>query len=150
LPPEDKDFDIPDGVDGEVRRWRVWNYAPKSDYTLFVQAPEGSLMAEDPLCEVGCPYVVRGFDYEYVGLLWLKDLVWRGSWQFDTGHVHETGIRLTLAAAKKEKGQGPGSTELLQRLQRAYRILLSRAIRGIYVWFEDEETRRYVESRLPE
>jgi DNA replication protein DnaC len=34
------------------------------------------------------------------------------------------------------------------RLARAYRILLSRAIRGVYVWFEDEETRAYVESRL--
>ena len=34
----------------------------------------------DPLCEVGCPYVVRGFDYDYVGVLWLSDLVWRGRW----------------------------------------------------------------------
>lgn len=32
------------------------------------------MMHQDPLSEVGCPYVVRGFDFDYVGLLWLEDI----------------------------------------------------------------------------
>ncbi len=105
----------------------------------------------DPLCEVGCPYVVRGFDYAYLGVLWLKDLVWRSDrWLFDLKHIHETGLRLTCSDAKKEKGHfGPASKELLGRLQQVYRILLSRALRGVHLWFEDEETREHVQSLLP-
>jgi hypothetical protein len=152
LSPDERDFDIRFTRDGRQHRWsKIWNYAPSENYTLFVQAPPGTRMHDDPLCEVGCPYVVRGFDYAYLGVLWLKDLVWRGDrWQFDLKHIHETGLRLTCSDAKKEKGHaGPASRELLRRLQQVYRILLSRALRGVYVWFEDEETRQHVQSLLP-
>ena len=55
----------------------------------------------------GCPYVVRGFDYGYVGVLWLSDLVWRSDrWAFDLKHVHESGLKHSIAAAKREKETG--------------------------------------------
>lgn len=44
--------------------------------------------------------------------------------------------------------QGPEYGELLRRTQQAYRILLTRAMKGIYVWFEDDETRNYVRGLL--
>lgn len=152
LAPKQMDFYLRYQHNGVEKTWaRIWNFAPKEDYTLFVQAPEDSRMADDPLIEVGCPYVVRGFDYDYVGILWLSDLVWRGRWVAQPEHVFETGWKNTLAAAKKEhkKGiEGPGTVELIERLKRAYRILMSRAIKGAYIWFEDDETRKYVESQL--
>ncbi|MGE0191699.1 MAG: DNA/RNA helicase domain-containing protein [Planctomycetota bacterium] len=137
----DMDFHIPyAGPDGE-RHWsRIWNHAPGQDYARWVQAPKGTPMAEDPLAEVGCPYVVRGFDFDVIGLLWLEDLVWRGNaWQADLGHVHESAWRMTKGRAKK--GDPAAADELLRRLKRGYRILLSRAVRGIYLWVADEETR---------
>lgn len=148
--PRHQDFLIEYEAGGERRIWtRPWNFAPAQDYTLFVQAPPGSEMAADPLAEVGCPYVVRGFDYDYLGVLWLSDLVWRDDrWLVNLAHVHETGVKNTKARARKEPGDGPATQELIRRLQRAYRILLSRAIRGVFVWFEDEETRRHVEAWL--
>lgn len=152
LPPEKMDFNIPYERDGESKLWyKIWNYAPKNDYTSFIQAPAGTKMYEDSVCEVGCPYTVRGFDYDYIGLLWLKDLIWRDDrWKFDQDHIHESALRMTLAAVKKEKGEmGPASQELLLRLKQIYRILLSRAIYGVYIWFEDEETRAHVEFLLP-
>ena len=80
-----QDFCEPYVEDGENRLWsRVWNFVPQNgnDYTAFIRAAPGSRMADDPLCEVGCPYAVRGFDYDYVGVLWLEDLVWRnGRWE---------------------------------------------------------------------
>lgn len=154
LPPDEMDFDLTFRRAGRKHRWsRVWNYAPGNgspDYTQFVQAPPGSAMAKDPLCEIGCPYVVRGFDYGYVGVLWLSDLLWRKDrWVFDLKHVHESGFTHSRAAVKREKGpDGPASKALLRRLQQAYRILLSRALHGAYVWFEDAETREHVESLL--
>jgi len=144
------DFQLEFSRDAEPRMWsRIWNFAPDQDYTLFVQASAGSAMAEDPLCEVGCPYVVRGFDFDYTGVLWLSDLVWRRDhWEAQLGHIHESAWKKTLASARKEKGRGPNGEDLLRRLQRGYRILLSRAIRGAYVWFEDEETREHFEQML--
>jgi len=61
-------------------------------------------MHDDALSEVGCPYVVGGFDFDYVGLLWLGDLKWRsGEWVVDIDHVFERGISRLLSAAKKER-----------------------------------------------
>jgi hypothetical protein len=58
LSPHDQmayDFDLPCIVDDKPRRWqRVWNYAPDQDYSLWVQAPPDTKMAEDPLG----PYVI--------------------------------------------------------------------------------------------
>ena len=143
LPPDLMDFDLRIGAGRTAERWsRIWNYAPKADYTLFVQAPKGSMMAGDPLCEIGCPYVVRGFDFDYVGLLWLEDLVWRKDrWVVQPEHVHETGIKRLIGAARKEKDpDGPAHKRLLKPVQQAYRILLTRAIKGLYIWCADHET----------
>lgn len=153
LAPHKMDFHILYVRGGKRLFWsRIWNYAPKSRYELFIQAPPGSPMAEDPLCEVGCPYVIRGFDFDYLGVLWLSDLVWRTDrWQVNLEHVHESAWNLTLGAARREQrngGPGPATETLLRQLQRGYRILLSRAIRGLYIWFEDDETRRHVEAEL--
>jgi DUF2075 family protein len=151
LPIAQKDFAIPYARNGRGLTWsRVWNYAPEMDYTKFVQAPPGCEMAKDPLAEVGCPYVVRGFDFDHVGLLWLSDLVWRKDrWVGQIPHIHESAWKKTLSAAKKEKiADGPAMNALLRRMVRGYRILLTRPIRGIYVWFEDDETRDHVEKAL--
>jgi uncharacterized protein len=153
LPDHAMDFHIPYERDGETKYWsRIWNYAPKQDYTLFVQAPPGSKMSQDNLGEVGCPYVVRGFDYDFIGLLWLDDLVRRGDkWVIDPAHVFESAIPITKKRAAREAEiaqPGPATEELLQRITRSYRILLSRAIRGAYVWISDPETRLFVHSRL--
>jgi DUF2075 family protein len=132
---------------GEVREWsRVWNYAPLQDYSLYIQAPPDSAMADDPLCEVGCPYVVRGFDYDHLGVIWGADLLWRGRWAVDLNRVHESAWKKTLSAARKREPEAV--EEILVRLRRAYRILLSRAIRGVCVWFEDKQTRDHIEGIL--
>ena len=62
-------------------------------------------------------------------------------------HVKETAFRHTVARAKR--GDGPEDADLLLRLKRGYRILLTRAIKGMHVWFEDQETKEYVTSLLP-
>lgn len=144
------DFNVPVVRGGKPQSWsRIWNYAPDGDYTLFIQAPTGCAMAADPLSEIGCPFVVRGFDFDYIGLLWMSDLVWRGNkWMADPKHIHESAWKKTIAQSRREGGSGPVSDELLRRLQRGYRILLSRAIRGAYVWFEDAETEHHVTALL--
>jgi len=155
LPPKKKDFFIPYERNGEKYYWaRIWNYVQKNDYSSFVQAVPGSKMSEDPLCEVGCPYVMRGFDFDFLGILWLDDLYWDdnfGKWMVHLDNVYETAWSLTLARAKKEYSKGvigENTETVIQQLQRGYRILLSRAIYGIYVWIENPITRKHIEDLL--
>lgn len=146
--PEDMDFHIPIGRKGQY--WsRVWNYTPGGDYSLFIQARKGYPMHEDPLCEVGCPYTVRGFDFDYVGLLWMSDLVIRdGQWIVDPKNVFETGLTNTRGRVKKLGSKGVDYERLLKAVQQSYRILLTRPIKGLYVWCEDEETREWLKRHL--
>jgi hypothetical protein len=72
LPSQLKDIVIPYEENGEAKTWaKIWNFVPKSgsDYSVYIQGREGSRMHADPLCEVGCPYAVRGFDWDYIGIL---------------------------------------------------------------------------------
>ncbi len=150
-PDAEKDFYEPMSTDAPLESWsKIWNYVPKgSDYTLFVQG-RGPEMLKDPLCEVGCPYAIRGFDLDYVGMLWLEDLVWRsGQWVVDLNHFHETGNTRLKNRVKKEKDpNGPEHQALYKSVFQAYRILLTRAIRGVHVWIKDKETRDYVRACL--
>jgi DUF2075 family protein len=107
-------------------------------------------MAEDPLCEVGCPYAVRGFDYDFVGILWLDDLLWRGDkWTINYEFVHEAGfLQLLNRARAEEVADGIENRELMLRVTQAYRILLTRALRGVYLWVSDDETRERLMNSL--
>ena len=152
-PAEAQDFAEAVIVGGQRRVWtRPWNVVANNDYSNFVQARRGSAMSVDPLCEVGCPYAVRGFDFHYVGLLWLDDLVWRGDrWVVNVGNVHESGISLIRRRAANEGSvspAGPNGEILKQKVTQAYRILLTRAIYGLFVWISDEETRNHVTQSL--
>ncbi len=148
------DFVIPvDRGKGSEAWVRRSNYVPGgTDYTFFIQSPPGSPLSRDPLAEVGCPYVVRGFDFDWIGLLWLKDLVWRrDGWRVLPENVHETGFGAAIRGAQRETArgmEGKDYQEVLRRTQQAYRILLTRAMKGVVVWFEDAETREHVLAEL--
>lgn len=153
LPPTQRDFHerYTDETNTQQSWSKVWNFIPQngSDYTWFIQAPEGSPMHADPLCEVGCPYAVRGFDFDCVGVLWLGDLVWRnGKWLPDATHVHDTGLDRSVSAAKAETSPGPARERLRAAVAQAYRILLTRGMRGCHLWIEDPSTRSHVRACL--
>lgn len=161
------DFEIPD-KDGRIFR-KYWN----STYDAFVQGIEGSTMNNYPLSEIGCPYVVRGFDYSWVGIIWLKDFIYRkdlGGWCIAAKYVEETGIAAIKGKAKKaflklpksvqvkytfegaplysQTMEDPDIKRLFKALSQAYRILLTRALKGIGIYIQDKETREYIQSLL--
>lgn len=102
-----------------------------------------------PLCEVGCPHAIRGFDYDYIGLIWQTDLVWRTDrWVVIPENVSETGMIASRQAAQGTQNDHPARLRLRKKVVQAYRILLTRAIRGMYIWCEDEETRAHLKSAI--
>ncbi len=152
LPPSMQDFAIVYDDSGAKKVWsKVWNFIPRqgADYATFIQGVVGSRIHDDPLCEVGCPYAVRGFDWDYVGILWLSDLIYKGGKHLEVGveHVHESGIRgLVTRAAEEADPQGPHHYNLKQAVTQYYRILLTRPIRGVFLWFEDPNTRAFIKK----
>ena len=152
LPPSLQDFHETVVRNGNESIWsRAWNVVPArtDDYSHFVQGSPGSMIAEDPLCEVGCPYAVRGFDYDYVGVLWLEDLLWRDKrWVLSLNDIHESGIAQLLNGAKRECVAGPATEILRKKIAQAYRIILTRALRGLFVWVKDKETRDHLFQSL--
>ena len=152
LPAKNMDFHVSCIEDGRQSSWsRIWNHRDlKHGYAGFVQGLPGTKMGEDPLCEVGCPYTVRGFDYDFIGLLWFKDVRrQKALWRVDPAQVYESGLTRHIQRAKKEEDpDGPAHRDLRDKLLQGYRILLTRAIRGVYCWFEDDETRKYIEECL--
>lgn len=148
------DFSESVTVNGQSLVWsKPWNVIPgDDDYTAFVQGRNGFKINEDPLAEVGCTYAVRGFDFHYVGLVWLDDLVWRdGQWKVQIEKVCESGISAYMKNAAKEgplAPAGPHGQALLEKMTQAYRILMTRAIKGLYIWAADEETRNHLKASL--
>jgi DUF2075 family protein len=69
--------------------------------------------------------------------------------EVNTESVHESGIINFVHRARDERAtNGPAHRELMERVAQAYRILLTRPLRGVYLWIPDDETRHYVETSL--
>lgn len=163
------DFVLQD-KDGKLYN-KYWN----TDNQAFVQAVPGSRMAIDQLSEVGCAYVVRGFDYDYIGVLWLNDIVRRGDhWELRLKNIMGKETGCAQSSAKEEimkqfadlprslrpdkknineavvdlNNEASAITKLFIRVAQAYRILMTRAFKGIRLYIEDKETRDYIKSLL--
>ncbi len=136
---------------------KFWNN-PKA-YEIFVKGVEGSTMHDDPLSEIGCPYAVRGYDYDYVGVLSLSDIIIRNNKPYlNLSNCEETATNSKRKQARIEAGKGrtlipldncyPNAIEYASTIAQSYRILLTRGIKGVCVYIEDKETREYIKSLL--
>lgn len=126
---------VDDVVIGDWKR--PWN--ARSDTDLPSGVPTGNFWASDPagIDQIGCVYTAQGFEFDYVGVIWGRDLRYdpeRG-WVGDSAASHDTAL--------KRAGD-----RFLELVKNTYRVLLTRGMRGCYVYFEDDATRIFVTSRL--
>jgi DUF2075 family protein len=67
----------------------------------------------------------------------------------DVDQVFETGIdRTRNEAARETDEQGAAHLRLLGALAQGYRILLTRPMKGIFLWVDDQETRQRIAEFL--
>jgi hypothetical protein len=101
--------------------------------------PPAALWAYDPngIGQVGCVYTAQGFEFDYIGVIIGKDLIYRS----DKGWV---GVKEesydTMVKRSKDK--------FVDLVKNTYRVLLTRGMKGCYVYFMDDETRKFFESRI--
>jgi uncharacterized protein len=117
---------------------RPWN-AKHDARKLAKGIPTAQFWATDAggAGQVGCIYTAQGFEFDYAGIIWGPDLVIRnGTWagQPSASRDHMVKIR-----------SGARFTDIVKN---AYRVLLTRGMRGCYICILDDETREYVAKRL--
>ncbi len=125
-------------IDGWSRPWNAKAEAGR----LAPGIPKSNFWASDPagLDQVGCVYTAQGFEFEYVGIVWKRDLVYR----FDEGWVGQPEYSHDSIVRGSAKKSAERFTTLVKH---TYRVLLTRGLSGCYVYFEDAQTRDFVLSR---
>jgi DUF2075 family protein len=90
--------------------------------------------------QVGTVYTAQGFEFDYIGVIFGNDLIYdngQQEWKSVSQNSHDTQV----------KRNNPGLT---RHLQNVYRVLMSRAHRGVYVYFMNKETEQHFRNALPE
>lgn len=116
---------------------RPWNARP--DMTgLPKGVPKADYWAHDAggLDQVGCIYTAQGFEFDYVGVIWGRDL----RYEPGTGWIGDRAIS-NDAPVRRSRDR------FLALIKNTYRVLLSRGMKGCFVYFEDPETEKFVRSR---
>jgi DUF2075 family protein len=125
---------------------------PKSDGTLVNDVKIGEfempwenkkkawLWATDKsgMEQVGTVYTSQGFEFDYIGVIFSNDLAYdmkQKEWISKPDNSYDSMI--------KRK-----NININQHLKNVYRVLMSRAHKGVYVYFMDEGTRKFFESRI--
>lgn len=127
-------------ADVQVGDWAMpWNAKPDAG-RLGKGIPKSNFWASDPggLNQVGCVYTAQGFEFDYVGIIFGLDLRYdwdNNEWVGDKKHSQDTVV-------KRSKEQ------FLDLVKNTYRVLFTRGIKGCYVHFMDEGTRKFFQSRL--
>ena len=126
-----------DVVIGNFRR--AWNARPEAK-KLARGIPKATLWAHDPkgIDQIGCVYTAQGFEFDYVGVIFGNDLVYN----FDDQKWHG---RLTHSKDPAFRG---ANIKFAEFVKNTYRVLLSRGMKGCYVYFMDKDTERFFKSRM--
>ena len=128
-------------ADVRIGDWeRPWNARP--DATRLAEGiPKSHFWASEPggIDQVGCIYTAQGFEVDYAGVIFGDDLVYRPreGWIGRKDRSHDSGLK-----------RGTGDEEFTQLVKNTYRVLLSRGLKGCAIYFVDEQTRDFIESRI--
>jgi hypothetical protein len=135
--PEDNGQLVEDVIVGRYRR--PWNAKPEAR-RLAAGIPKAVHWAHDlnGINQVGCIYTAQGFEFDYVGVIFGKDLRYDLDTQEWKGYPEESHD----SVVKKSKER------FVDLVKNTYRVLLSRGMKGCYICFLDKDTERFFRSRI--
>ena len=118
---------------------RPWNAKPGKK-KLAGGIPVSNLWASDAggINQVGCVYTAQGFEFDYVGVIFGKDLTYNLDTQTWEGHPENS----------FEAPQNKPKDRFTDFVKNTYRILFSRGIEGCFVYFADKDTERFFKTRI--
>lgn len=134
-----KDSSADDIVIGENYR-RQWNL--DQDGSLWI-------IAENSIEQVGCIHTCQGLEVDYIGVIIGPDLVVRNGQVItvpDQRDKHDKSIRGYKKLMKEHPDLARQETDLI--IKNTYRTLMTRGMKGCYVFCTDAETVEYLRGRL--
>ena len=87
--------------------------------------------------QIGTVYTSQGFEFDYIGVIFGRDLVWdknTNSWHAKPENSYDNMVKRR-------------NDEFAQHLKNVYRVLLSRAHKGVFVYFMDNDTGEYFKNK---
>jgi uncharacterized protein len=130
-------FDIVIPQSNYRKRWNL-----KSDSTLWIVAPNS-------VDEVGCIHTCQGLELDYVGVIVGDDFVMRNGavlCKAENRSRHDYSIRGWKSAMKVNPAETKHRLDLI--IKNTYRTLMTRGMKGCYIYCTDQETADYFKSRL--
>jgi len=117
-----------------------WNLA--TDGMTWILQPES-------VHEIGCIHTCQGLEMDYVGVIIGKDLLVRNG-EIITDPAMRASDDKTVRGFKKLMKEDPEKAAALTEniIKNTYRTLMTRGMKGCYIYSVDPETRAYFESLL--
>ena len=96
--------------------------------------------------EVGSIYTVQGDDLNYVGIIIGNDLIYRdGKLVFNRKACADSGA-MKRSQRQVANGEQINENDMLEQVLRTYRILMNRAVKGVYIYACDAELKDYLKK----
>ena len=122
---------------GFAMRWNL-----TKDGGLWMVAPES-------INEIGCIHTCQGLEVDYIGVIVGPDLVFRGGRviaQPEMRSSQDKSLNGYRSLLKTEPAKAKRKAELI--IKNTYRTLMTRGMKGCYVYFTDKALEHFVRSRL--
>ena len=133
-----KDPMADDIVIGNYRR--QWNLS--QDGSLWI-------IADKSIDQVGCIHTCQGLEVDYIGVIIGPDLIVRDGQVItspDQRDKHDKSIRGYKKLSKADPGSAKRVTDLI--IKNTYRTLMTRGMKGCYLYCTDQETAEYFRAGL--
>ena len=133
-----KDPNAADIVIGDYTR--QWNL--DQDGSLWI-------IAENSIEQVGCIHTCQGLEVDYIGVIIGPDLVVRDGSVVTSPNErdkHDKSIRGWKKMMKEQPALAKKETDLI--IKNTYRTLMTRGMKGCYLYCTDKETEQFFKSRL--
>ncbi len=137
--------------------WRVSqisnspNIVIGDDFAMSWNLDGGRTYATDPnsINEVGCIHTTQGLEFDYVGVIIGEDMRYEGG-HIVTDFTRRAKTDQSLKGIKSLYKEDPAKAEAIadEIIKNTYRTLMTRGMKGCYVYCCDERLAEYLKKRL--
>jgi len=133
----------------ELKDIQIDEFGYKATWNLTSDGSEW-IISPDSVEEVGCIHTCQGLEVDYVGVIIGRDLIAIDG-VLKTNPMARAKTDASLNGYKKDLKLDPISAQIKadKLIRNTYRTLMSRGMKGCYVYFVDEATAEYFKSKIP-
>ena len=107
-------------------------------------------MSEGSVEQIGCIHTCQGLEFDYVGVIIGPDILYKDGRIFVDPSKRSSHDMTFFGYQTMMKRDPEGTKEKVRRIiKNTYRTLMSRGMKGCYVYVMDSGLREYIESRIP-